>query len=179
MALYEQSTTRRAFFKVVGAVSSFLVFVKCKTFGPDQGADLLAVEPLSPEAAPFMAASEALTGFKNLDTGLANQYYADLKAEFGEDKVKDLTDAYQMIASSGGDVEAQIAEKIMGDASLAKVAGASIMIWYYGGFNKIQPPQPVAVKAYQKGLVWQSFKGKPMGVPDEMEGTWGASPALD
>lgn len=175
MALHEQSTTRRAFVKVLGALSAFVVFVKCKTGGSVES-DVFA-DPVSPEAVDFMEASKALTGFTALDGGLANQYFADANAQFGEEKVKALTDAYKAIAAAGGDVEAEIATKIMGNEELGKVAGASIMLWYWGTFGKIQPAQPVAVRAYQKGLVWQTFRGKPMGVPDEAEGVWGVEPA--
>ncbi len=175
MALHEQSSTRRAFFKVVGALTSFALFVKCKTVGA--AASEVMADALDPAATDFMAASKALTGFATLDNGLANQYYADMKATHGDDNVQAMVDAYKQIAAAGGNVEEQIKDKIMGNEAHAKVAGAAIMLWYWGTFNKITPGEPVAVKAYQKGLVWQTFKGKPMGVPDEAEGVWGVEPA--
>lgn len=170
------SSTRRAFLKMVGAMSSFVVFVKCKTVGAAHGSDVYA-DAVSPEASDFMEASKALTGFTTLDGGLANQYYADMKAQFGDATVQKLTDTYKAIAQAGGDVETAISAQITSDAELGKAAGAAIMLWYWGTFQKIQPDQPVAVRAYQKGLVWQTFKGKPMGVPDEAEGVWGVEPA--
>ncbi len=178
MALHEQSTSRRAFVKVLGALTSFVVFVKCKTVGAAAaagGSDLLA-EAVSAEAADFFEVSKALTGFSTLDGTLTNQYYLDMKAQFGDETVQKLTDAYKAIAAAGGDVESEITAKITTDAELGKASGAAIMLWYWGTFGKLQPEQPVAVRAYQKGLVWQTFKGKPMGVPDEAEGVWGVEP---
>lgn len=171
LASNEKSGTRRAFFKVVGALTSFIVFVKCKTTGDESG--LLADDP---NTAGFMEASRALTGFNSLDAALGPQYLTDLKMTFGDDQVKALVDKYKDIQTAGGDVEGAIASQIMGSENLAKVAGASIMLWYHGTFNKLQTEQPIAVKAYQKGLVWQTFKGKPMGIPDEQEGVWGVPP---
>ena len=118
--------------------------------------------------------------FRSLDSSLGSQYLADLKANFGDDQVNAMMDAYKSIAAGGGDPgaqEQQIADKIMNDAALSKVAGGAIMLWYYGTFNKLKPDQMVSVKAYQKGLVWQTFNGKPMGVPGEEEGSWGVEPS--
>ncbi len=172
LAPNEKSTTRRTFVRLVGALTSFVVFVKCKTVGGDSS--LRADDPVT---AGFLDASKALTGFTTLDVVLGAQYLADMKLTFGDDQVNGLVDAYKQISTAGGDVEQQITDKIMNDAALSKVASGAIMLWYYGTFNKLKPDQAVGVKAYQKGLVWQTFKGKPMGVPGEEEGSWGVEPS--
>ena len=171
------SSTRRHFLKataVLGAnLTALVVLVKCKTVGA--GAALREDE--SGADPDFMAMSKGLTGHDNLDGTLAQSFHSDLKLTFGEDKVADLISAYKD-AASGDESGAQVKDKIMEHESYGKMATAAIMLWYGGTHNKLTVAQPLAVKAYQKSLVWKMFSGgKPMGVPMDEESGWGVKPA--
>jgi hypothetical protein len=171
------SSSRRHFLKAVGVLganlTALVVLVKCKTVGP--AAELLDDAGADPG---FMAMSRGLTGHDVLDGSLGQNFHNDLKLQFGEEKVAKLLTTYSDAASSGDDADAQIKAKIMDDDELGKVAVAAIGLWYGGTFAKLQVAQPIAVKAYQKSLVWKMFSGgKPMGVPADEESGWAIKPA--
>lgn len=165
--------TRRTFVKLAGALTSFVFLVRCKTVGAPASA-VKADDAAT--VAKFGDLSKALTGFDAIEGSLAPQYLQDLRMAQGDAAVDALLAKYGEIAAAGGNVEDKIASEIMENDTLRPVASAAIMLWYSGAFNKLEPQQPVAIKAYQKGLQWQSFDGKPMGIPMDETGAWGQAP---
>lgn len=164
--------TRRTFVKLLGAISSFVMLVKCKTFGTATTLKEGDTEAIN----DFSNLSKTLTGFDELEPTLANQYLADLRAQFGDGPVQAMIATYKTLELEGGDLEAQIQSQIMEQEALSGVAGAAMMLWYGGNFAKLQVQQPVAVKAYQQSLVWKTFGGKPMGIPGDDLAVWANAP---
>lgn len=171
-SLHEASGTRRTFVKLLGAISTFVMLVKCKTFGTAATLKDDDTEAIS----DFANMSKTLTGFDDLDPTLASQYLADLKAQHGDGAVQSLIATFKSLELEGTDLEAQLQAKIMEQEALSGVAGAAMMLWYGGTFAKLAVQQPVAIKAYQRSLVWQTFGGKPMGIPGDDLGVWADAP---
>lgn len=167
------SPSRRAFMRLASGTLALLTLplsaVACKTSGPTAGLKDTTGGVADPAA--FLALSAALTGFEGLDAALAPLMLAELTAHHG-DKVAALVQTYSSL-DQAGDLEAQIGEKIMGDAAMAPVAVAVIGLWYVGTFTKTTVPEAMGVKAYKQNLAWRAItKGKSQGQPDDEIGIW-------
>lgn len=166
-----RSSTRRAFVKLFGAASSFVMLIKCKTVG--SAATLKDAESGTDD---FLALSKTLTGFDELDASIASQYLAELRAGHGEGPVQAMIATYKSLELEGGDMELLVQTQILEAQALTPIASAAMMLWYTGIFNKVEAQQPLAIKAYQKAFVWQTIDGKAFGVPGPDTGYWANPP---
>ncbi len=140
------------------------------------------VQPPAPSGqafAGFVAVSQALTGFSDLDSNisakmLAQKYMDRLRTEvlFGDSLIDALISTYDAIESDAppddsreGWIHEQIANRIMADATLGPFARTVILAWYMGSINGVLgTPED---NQYIHGLMWQAIKAHPQGFTNE------------
>lgn len=113
--------------------------------------------PLSPSLPAFIALSEFLTGFDDLnnDQELAQTYLNLLINSAGAADVETLLSKWSGVAPAN---ETSTAQSIMSDATLGPIAQKLIVLWYNASIDGQQQKDQ-----YAKGLVWQAIMAHPMG----------------
>jgi len=117
--------------------------------------------PLSPLLPAFIALSEFLTGFDDLngDQELAQTYFDLLVESVGSANLEALVNKWNGLAT--GDVaalESGVASEIIADATLGPLAQKVIILWYNATIDGQQQKDQ-----YAKGRVWQAIMAHPMG----------------
>ena len=117
--------------------------------------------PPSPWLPAFIALSEMLTGFNDLnkDPALAQTYLDLLVNSAGSANVEALVNKWNEISAS--DVAARedaVAKEIMADATLGPLAQKLIILWYNATIDGQQQKDQ-----YKKGRVWDAIMAHPMG----------------
>lgn len=136
---------------------------------------------LQKQAQPFVALSELLTGFIDLnqDPVLALRYLSRLHAR------SDLaTGVDELLRQHAALPREQFIRDVLErpDCKPKRVAQAIILLWYTGAFfNEAGFPTDFggADSQYIDGLVWQAIKAHPMGYSTEGGQYWQTDPQLD
>jgi len=147
---------------------------------------------------PFLALSEALTGFTShrlRGTGQAEAYLGTATAILGEAVMRDLlTAAAEARASAGGDAakhEAELRRLVMSDERLGPVARNIIRLWYVGSWYQMPKPwreaygssaedrdHVVSPVSYTEGLLWPAIGANPAGAKPAGYGIWAMPPRI-
>jgi hypothetical protein len=119
----------------------------------------------NPELPLFVALSQQLTGFDDLNQNLVlAQTYFDIIFGSGPSRTNSILTAWKtIVASSAQDLDAAVAKQIMGDATLAAIAQKIILLWYNASiYTNLQLTQQLQDQ-YAQGLVWRAILAHPMG----------------
>src|SRR5688500_12583781 len=123
----------------------------------------------------FLKLSEELTGEAPLNPTLARDYLKRVRAAAEGAHLDALLAEAGAIFEAGGDVQSAIAERIMGDDDLRRVAKVVILIWYFG---EIRGAQDVGGHPdhYFQGLFWPIVSAHAPGISGGYFGHWSYPP---
>ena len=134
----------------------------------------------------FENMSIVLTGFSNADitgTGLTSIYFDTITKKIGEEKFKDLLEAFQRIEITNLDdlssKECDHVQELITHITYKTISSQIIKLWYLGQWTPSdihEKPQIISSKSYLEGLVWKAIGAHPMGGKQQGFGTWGFPP---
>ena len=126
----------------------------------------------------FLELSKLLTGIKELDEDLANEYYHQyLQQKFGID-LDELMGIYRKVAAEPRPIEALV-ERIKDNSQLLHVAKQIVRIWYISQFKEsFDPAVETQIYAghWKNGLLWDIIKAHPPAYSDQPHGYWADPP---
>ena len=127
---------------------------------------------------PFLRLSEALTGEAPLDRQLAGEYLQRVRATPEGAHVGRLLAEFAAI-EEGGDTDAAMGGRIMGDTDLRKLVKVIILLWYFGEVAA-RPGDVPAVDGhpehYFRGRFWSIVSAHVPGLSGGYFGHWSYPP---
>jgi hypothetical protein len=126
----------------------------------------------------FIALSGVLTGNKELDRTIAQQYLLKISADVHGHKLGDLLRTFREIKAAGGDVVKGISQRIMNDETLGPLAQQIIVLWYTSALhrkdNKGNDVWDFSndPNEYFSGLIWSVIHAHPLGLSGGYFGHW-------
>jgi hypothetical protein len=130
---------------------------------------------VSDTATSFLELSRVLTGESELDPKLGGEYQDRLQAAYPAE-FESLLAAFSSL-DSGGDMAAQLKERLDGDSASARLAREVMAIWFTSQFT--QPdgrPSAGTAEQWKSGLLWKVIDAPvPAAVPGEY-GYWAEKP---
>ena len=126
----------------------------------------------------FIAMSSVLTGTRELDRGIAGQYFERISKDAEGSKLSALLGVFREIQAAGGDTTEAIRQRIMNDGALGPLAQQIIILWYTSaihtqdekGNHKFDFPDDP--NQYFSGLVWTAIRAHPLGLSGGYFGHW-------
>jgi Membrane bound FAD containing D-sorbitol dehydrogenase len=125
--------------------------------------------------AKFRGVSETLIGEPRLDSTLAAEYLKRLRAVPEAKALPRLAAELDAIAKAGGDSDAAIKERILGDEELRALVKVIVLLWYLG---EIGGPNPYGGRPehYFQGLFWKIVHAHPPALSGGYSGYWAYPP---
>jgi hypothetical protein len=126
----------------------------------------------------FIAMSSTLTGMRDLERGVAEQYLVRISKDKEGGKLDELLKVFREIQAAGGDADEAIRQRIMNDAALGPLAQQIIVLWYTSALHSQDekgkhlfdfPDDP---NQYFSGLVWAAIRAHPLGLSGGYFGHW-------
>ena len=108
----------------------------------------------------FLALSQALTGFDNLDRVLAEQYFDLLSQTFGQSFECLVTNLPSIITTRDIDALYQSSQDV--------ILQSIILLWYTGSLQG----ETVSADAYRQGLLWRTINTQAPGQCRGKFGDW-------
>jgi len=141
----------------------------------------------------FLNLSRVLTGFEKVEllgTGMAQQYYLEIKRVYKETVIRLLFEAkaiFEVYGEHSPEFESQIRQRIIQDIEFAQIAKNIIQMWYLASYTNYNDPAPLVYKeshvvspeAYQNGLIWEAANSHPPGAKYPGFGSWSLEPVSE
>ncbi len=124
----------------------------------------------------FLKLSQVLTGEKSLDGSLATSFFDRLKTQFGE-SLDTLIREFETVEKSTNPVVA-LQSVLDADQSLARIARATLWIWYTGEFKPLNEVTdgPQTPDEYSQGLLWKVIRAHAPGYTNAGFEAWAKLP---
>lgn len=123
----------------------------------------------------FRQLSQTLTGEAELEAGRVSGLMDRLRRDPDGVHLDRLLQIYEEILSTGKDLEAEIKSRVLGDATLQRLAISIVLLWYTGDVyphSTPAAPNPATEEQYFSALLWKIISAHPPGLSGGYFGHW-------